>query len=334
MTRIFISHSHVDKAIAFKLFDFLICVFPELKDEDILCTSDSNSGLLLINGSGTISDQLKRQLQEAEALFALITTDSLQSLWVLVEISSFWNTDKPFVLILESGLTPSELPEPFNGCMSIQIEDEHAFDQINFVTNELGKKLNMRKSVNRLTRDRLLKEFLTRFRDIPPITSEKGIDYTKLRDFLAAGNWQEADKETAKVMLEVFGKQTYQDFREEDLDPYFKYPHTFPDKDFSTINKLWLHYSHGKFGFSVQKRIHNSIGGTPTYNPEVWAKFGNCVGWRRQGEWRLQNSEHNSDHIFNLKEAPPAHLPAQIHSEIAQKSFWYGKLFSLMNNCL
>ncbi|CCI15460.1 GUN4 domain protein (fragment) [Microcystis aeruginosa PCC 9806] len=77
------------------------------------------------------------------------------------------------------------------------------------------------------------------------LKSEKGIDYTKLRDLLAAGKWEEADQETAKVMCQAAGRE-----KEGYLDTASI--NNFPCEDVRTINQLWLHYSKGKDGFSVQ----------------------------------------------------------------------------------
>ena len=77
----------------------------------------------------------------------------------------------------------------------------------------------------------------------------------------------------------------------------------FPCEDLRTINQLWLHYSKGKFGFSVQKEIYESLGGTREYNEKVWNQFGDRVGWRKGGKWL-----DYSDLTFNLN-APQAHLP-------------------------
>lgn len=63
----------------------------------------------------------------------------------------------------------------------------------------------------------------------------------------------------------------------------------FPCEDLRTINGLWRHYSMGKFGFSVQKEIYESLGGTIDYREEVWEKFGDRVGWRDGGEWMAYN---------------------------------------------
>src|SRR4028119_1159948 len=41
------------------------------------------------------------------------------------------------------------------------------------------------------------------------VISAVGMDYYNLRDLLAAGKWKEADKETARVMLKVAGRENY-----------------------------------------------------------------------------------------------------------------------------
>ncbi len=92
------------------------------------------------------------------------------------------------------------------------------------------------------------------------LKTEKGVDYTKLRDLLAAGKWKEADEETANVMLKVANSEGC--LNKQDID-------NFPCEDLRTINQLWLDYSKGKFGFSVQKEIYESLGGTRQYNSQV-----------------------------------------------------------------
>jgi hypothetical protein len=41
------------------------------------------------------------------------------------------------------------------------------------------------------------------------LKSEKGIDYTRLRDLLQAGDWKAADQETADQMLKAMGKDDW-----------------------------------------------------------------------------------------------------------------------------
>ncbi|MBW4509959.1 MAG: GUN4 domain-containing protein [Scytonematopsis contorta HA4267-MV1] len=129
------------------------------------------------------------------------------------------------------------------------------------------------------------------------LQSAVGIDYTRLRDLLAAGEWRQADEETARVMLAVSG-------REEKGCLDVKHIDNFPCKDLRTIDQLWVKYSNRRFGFSVQKRIYQSLGGTRNYDEKIWYAFGDCIGWRKKGEWL-----YYEDITFNLT-APEAHLPS------------------------
>ncbi len=129
-----------------------------------------------------------------------------------------------------------------------------------------------------------------------PLKSERGIDYTKLRDLLAAKNWKKADEETARVMLKVAGREKEGWLDTESIEK-------FPCDDLRTIDQLWVEYSEGHFGFSVQKRIYQSLGGTSEYNKEVWERFGDLVGWRQKQEWL-----YYKDLTFSEK-AKKGHLP-------------------------
>lgn len=112
------------------------------------------------------------------------------------------------------------------------------------------------------------------------LSSERGIDYTKLRDYLKYRQWQEADRETYLVMLQAVGREKGEGLRSEELL-------NFPCTDLHTIDKLWVKYSNGKFGFSVQKEIYLSVGGQldGNYDAEAWKKFGDRVGWRVDSNW-------------------------------------------------
>ncbi|WP_298920179.1 GUN4 domain-containing protein [uncultured Nostoc sp.] len=113
-----------------------------------------------------------------------------------------------------------------------------------------------------------------------PLESERGIDYTTLDGLLKAGKWQEADKETYGVMIQAYGKKDDDFLTSDELL-------NFPCTDLRTINHLWIKYSNGYFGFSVQKEIYLSVGGQADgkYNPEAWEKFGDHVGWRVNSKW-------------------------------------------------
>ncbi|MEA5471310.1 serine/threonine-protein kinase [Spirulina sp. 06S082] len=120
--------------------------------------------------------------------------------------------------------------------------------------------------------------------------------YQRLEALLKGGKWREADEETGKVMCQVAGREEERCLNTESID-------NFPCEDLRAIDQLWIKYSKGRFGFSVQKRIYQSLGGTREYDEEIWQKFGDRVGWRRK--WRL----YYKDWDFTSK-APQGHLPS------------------------
>ncbi|WP_309143826.1 GUN4 domain-containing protein [Oscillatoria sp. HE19RPO] len=135
--------------------------------------------------------------------------------------------------------------------------------------------------------------------------------YQKLQQFLAAGKWREADEETARVMLHVAGREEEGWLDEDSINQ-------FPCEDLRQIDGLWVQYSNGRFGFSVQKRIWQECGGACDY--ETVKCLGDRVGWRKEGEW-LEYDECT----FNAK-APPGHLPTSFcAAEFAPRGF--GALF-------
>ena len=129
-----------------------------------------------------------------------------------------------------------------------------------------------------------------------PLKSERGVDYTKLRDLLATGKWQKADEETAKKMREAAGRTKDGWLNSEDIDQ-------FPCEDLRTIDQLWVKYSNGRFGFSGQKRIYESLGGSREYDEKIWEAFGDRVGWRVNNIWLY----YNDLKFYTL--APGGHLP-------------------------
>ncbi|MFM6508213.1 MAG: GUN4 domain-containing protein [Dolichospermum sp.] len=90
----------------------------------------------------------------------------------------------------------------------------------------------------------------------------------------------------------------------------------FPCADLRTIDQLWVKYSDSRFGFSVQKRIYQGLGGTRQYNEDIWKKFGDKVGWRKGGNWL-----YYSDITFD-KKAPEGHLPVIV--EFGDFTVWFG----------
>ncbi|MGB3262780.1 MAG: GUN4 domain-containing protein [Microcoleus sp.] len=160
-------------------------------------------------------------------------------------------------------------------------------------------------------------------------------NYTHLRDLLAEGKWKEANKETGRLMLAVGyltaekkvrdGEWTHADPREDCLD--FRNLWYFPCKDLCTIDRLWLKYSNGRFGFSVQKRIISELGedtisficsSNTSYQEglkkrELRGSFERRIGWytpdsEDSAGRRTSNLKTYNDLTFSMQ-APHGHLP-------------------------
>lgn len=128
--------------------------------------------------------------------------------------------------------------------------------------------------------------------------STRNIDYSTLQHLLAQYKWQEADIETAKLMLQVMGKNYWNEVYKEDIL-------NFSCQAFHKIDQLWQQYSHSYFGFSVQQSIWNEIGGQVDYETEK--RLGDRLGWRKEGNWL------NYDQLtFKLSPTTPmGHLPVK-----------------------
>ncbi|MEM1168471.1 MAG: serine/threonine-protein kinase [Cyanobacteria bacterium P01_H01_bin.35] len=132
------------------------------------------------------------------------------------------------------------------------------------------------------------------------LISAVGVEYGKLQYLLAVQKWQEADMETWGVLCEGLGKRRKSYLFQGDID-------NLPCEDLLTIDRLWVKYSRGKFGFSVQKQIYETV-------DEDYGKFCSQVGW-------LTYNLHFRDRGFKfINWAPVGHLPSRIWS--GGKKWW------------
>jgi predicted NACHT family NTPase len=103
--------------------------------------------------------------------------------------------------------------------------------------------------------------------------------YQQLEEYLKNGQWHDADKETYRLMITTVGQEEGQWFEEGILN--------FPCEELKAIDELWLKYSQGHFGFSVQKNIYLSerCGGIADgqHHKEAWDKFCHEIGWQKGG---------------------------------------------------
>jgi hypothetical protein len=78
---------------------------------------------------------------------------------------------------------------------------------------------------------------------------------------------------------------------------YFTEVQEFPLIDIQTIDRLWLIYSEGKFGFSVQRRLWLSLG-------KNWERLWPRLGWKEENLW----TRYPNGFTWDLS-APDGHLP-------------------------
>eukprot|EP00899_Mesostigma_viride_P007750 jgi/Mesvir1/16977/Mv15822-RA.1 len=128
-----------------------------------------------------------------------------------------------------------------------------------------------------------------------PLASDVGMDYQPLADLMAAGKWEAADEFTRMALCKLASPEAAKR-----KWVYFTEMQFVPATDLQTIDKLWLHYSKEKFGFSVQKSIW-------IRNKKRWGDFFFALGWT-YGENRTYR-KFPEDYLWDLKKAPKGHLP-------------------------
>jgi hypothetical protein len=104
--------------------------------------------------------------------------------------------------------------------------------------------------------------------------------YTQLQYFLKAKNWEAADRQTNRLMLNIAK-------REEERYLDLEQINNFSCPDLQKIDQLWVTNSNQRFGFRVQKEIWISTGNRLGIEPNEWTskdtenylKFAKAVGW-------------------------------------------------------
>ncbi len=78
-------------------------------------------------------------------------------------------------------------------------------------------------------------------------------------------------------------QKTQENLKPEDIQ-------NFPVNVLKVIDKLWLKYSKGRFGFSVQLDIYKSLGGSLetmiSQDKKLTEKWGEKLGWRVDNQWQ------------------------------------------------
>jgi hypothetical protein len=131
-----------------------------------------------------------------------------------------------------------------------------------------------------------------------PTNEPTPVIFQNLETLLKAGKWRDADLETWELMKKLTKREQEGWLRIEDVK-------NFPRQELRKMDQLWVKYSNGKFGFSVQKQIWLELGGKldGEYDWDTFTKLGSRVGWRKNNEWLSYDS-----YTFSTN-ALPGHLP-------------------------
>lgn len=151
------------------------------------------------------------------------------------------------------------------------------------------------------------------------LPSDKGVDYIPLATMLATGDFLGADDFTRNNLIKIAGA--------EEAGRAFVYwteVKKIPSTDLATMERLWLHFSDGKFGYSVQSRLWKA-------EKENFDNFIRRIGWtiadgseERKRKWFGAN-----EFMYNLETAPRGHLPltsalrgTQLLKELMKHPVW------------
>jgi hypothetical protein len=107
---IFISHSSKDLDVGDAILRLLKDAFG-LRASEICYTSHPAYGL---SGGADSTQSLRRKVVAAKLVVGLITTESVESQYVLFELGARWGADKPLIPLLAGGAQPSQLPKPLS----------------------------------------------------------------------------------------------------------------------------------------------------------------------------------------------------------------------------
>ncbi len=132
---LFLSHSSADADLARDLADFLRVAL-RLGFEEVRCTSAP--GYKLPGGVHT-ETQLKQEVYQAGAVVGLLSSASLDSLYVAFELGARWGADKPLFPLFAPGFDAGGLSGPLSATNGLRADDTADLHQL---VRDLGRTLD------------------------------------------------------------------------------------------------------------------------------------------------------------------------------------------------
>jgi hypothetical protein len=122
--------------------------------------------------------------------------------------------------------------------------------------------------------------------------SAAGLDYGPLQQHLMREEFEAADRLTSEHLRQLAGPGAVQRGY-----VYYSEVAAMPAADLESLDRLWICYSRGRFGFSVQGRLLRLCQGQ-------WEKLWPRLGWKQDGVW----TRYPMAFTWSL-DAPEGHMP-------------------------
>tara|TARA_B100001250_G_C19714224_1_gene750596 strand:+ start:198 stop:911 length:714 start_codon:yes stop_codon:yes gene_type:complete len=122
--------------------------------------------------------------------------------------------------------------------------------------------------------------------------SSVGIDYSSLQQNLLEEKYEEADRITSSILRELAGPSA--------VDRgyvYYSEVSEISGLDLVTMDRLWIAYSQGRFGFSIQGALLDVLNGS---YEKLWPR----IGWKKNGVW----TRYPKSFTWEIS-APEGHMP-------------------------
>jgi hypothetical protein len=118
------------------------------------------------------------------------------------------------------------------------------------------------------------------------------VDYAPLQQALALQQYEEADRLTSEILRQLAGPAAVQ-------RGYVYYSEVPPmaSADLDSLDRLWVCFSRGRFGFSVQGRLLRACRGR-------WDQLWPRIGWKNGSQW----TRYPGSFQWSI-EAPEGHMP-------------------------
>jgi hypothetical protein len=132
---------------------------------------------------------------------------------------------------------------------------------------------------------------------------QPSFDYRELESLLKAKNWAEADLETTWAIIQITHIKDLFSISEANIS-------RIPCADLKVMDQLWLQYSQGRFGFSVQRQIWQEVRAELSQQRSNSATNSfSGLEVMRQFRKRVGQDLNASEPEFNLQ-APAGYLPS------------------------